>query len=369
MSQNQPIKCADLPIQQNVSLKDHITFELDIQARYFCEATSVKQLLEVLSWAGRQNIAYFLLGGGSNTIFANDFYDGLVIKLEITGRKVNEQSDADVLIEVGAGEIWDEIVDWSVTQGWSGLELLSAIPGRCGGAPVQNIGAYGQELANALDSVEAIDTTTMRLVNLQNADCQFSYRSSVFKTSQCGRYIITAIRLRLSKSDPPAPTYHDLVKSFAEQNVTRPTAQQIRQAVIAIRRAKLPDPKIIPNVGSFFKNPIITLAQFAQLLGEFPQIDQLRSGWSQKPYWRIDDSHIKVSAAWLIEQSGLKGFALKHVKVDDKHALILENTGGASSQELLELRDIIINKVSNKFGIALEVEPDIVSSATSRLPK
>lgn len=369
MPQAQSIDHANLPIQENVSLTTQTTFGLELSARYFCEVSSIEQLLAVLKWAQDNNICYFLLGGGSNTIFADNFYDGLVIKVVIFERQMIEQDDQSVLIEVGAGEIWDEIVAWSVAQGWSGLELLSAIPGRCGGAPVQNIGAYGQELGNIFVSLEAIDTTTMRSVRLSKADCEFAYRTSIFKSHRRGRYIVTTIRLRLSKSSPPMPAYRDLVTLFAEQGITRPTVQQIRQAVIAIRQAKLPDPKTIPNVGSFFKNPIITKDQLDRLLQRFPQLDHPRVGWSQKAYWAVDDEHAKISAAWLIEESGLKGYTHKHVKVDDKHALILENTGQAQAQELLELRDLIINKVFDNFTIKLEVEPDIVSSITSKTPK
>ncbi len=369
MPQSQSIDHTNLPIQENVSLTTQTTFGLELRARYFCEASSVAQLIAVLGWAQDNDICYFLLGGGSNTIFADNFYDGLVIKVEIYGRQLIEQNDQSVLIEVGAGEVWDEIVAWSVAQGWSGLELLSAIPGRCGGAPVQNIGAYGQELADVFDSLEAIDTTTMRSVRLSKANCEFAYRTSIFKSHQRGRYIVTAIRLRLSRTKPPLPIYRDLIAFFTEQGIAQPTTQQIRHAVIAIRQTKLPDPKTIPNVGSFFKNPIVTKDQLDQLLLRFPQLDRPRAGWSQKAYWIVDEGHAKISAAWLIEESGLKGYTHKHVKVDDKHALILENTGQAQAQELLELRDLIVNKVFNNFAIKLEVEPDIVSSINSKTPK
>jgi len=347
-------------IKKNVSLAEHTTFKIGGTARYFVDVSGIDELLAALNWARTNKVEFFVLSGGSNTVFGEKEYPGLIIHMNIKGYKTISIDDNTVLVEVGAGENWDEVVARTVDEELSGLELLSLIPGLCGSAPVQNIGAYGREFDQIFDSLDAIDTQTNGIVTLDKEACDFKYRSSAFKTSARGRYIITSLRMKLSKTAPPKPGYQDLTTYFDEHDINSPSIQQIRDAVIEIRRAKFPDPTQIPNVGSFFKNPIISRESFDKIAEKYPHINQPRPGWSQPARWFIDDTHVKIGAAWLIEELGLKGFTHKHVKVDDHHALVLENTGGASGEELKELRDIIAQKVEAAFDIKLEVEPDII---------
>ncbi|MCC7289210.1 UDP-N-acetylmuramate dehydrogenase [bacterium] len=353
-------------IQENISLAELTTFKLNVVAEYFGNIATTDQLAAAVAWAKANEITFFILSGGSNTIFDGERYEGLVLHIDIRDYKLLDSYDDDQILEVGAGEDWDEVVARSIDDGLSGLELLSAIPGLCGSAPVQNIGAYGREFDQIFESLDALDTHRNELVQLGKDDCQFSYRTSIFKSTARGRYIITAVRMRLNRRAPDPPTYKDLVRYFGERVIGQPTAMQIREAVISIRQAKFPNPQQVPNVGSFFKNPIIDREHFERLEKTFPQINEPRPGWSQPARWFLPNDQVKIGAGWLIEELDLKGYVHGHVKVDDNHALVLENTGQASSKELLELRDIIVQRVYEKFQIKLEVEPDIVSSATSK---
>lgn len=350
-------------VDQNVSLAQLTTFKLGGVARYVASINSVEELTDCLAWIERENLKHFILSGGSNTVFGDDGFDGVIIRMEIKGFTVDKDHADYAVVKVGAGEVWDETVARCVKLGLSGIEALSLIPGLCGSAPVQNIGAYGQELSQTLSSVEALDQTASppKLVQLSNANCHFSYRDSIFKSSAKGRYIITSITLKLSKQPPAKPVYHDLVEYFAQRHIDQPTLNQIRQAVIEIRQRKLPDPAKIPNAGSFFKNPIISRRQFSELARRYPELDRTPPGWSQPPRWEVGGNQIKLSAARLIELAGFsKGFAHGHAKIDDRHTLVLENIEGHSAADLFALKNEIINQVMAKFDIVLETEPVIV---------
>lgn len=349
-------------LEENVSLKDLTTLRLGGKARYLAHVRSVDELEECLKWADQQKLGYFILSGGSNTLFGDSGFTGLVIKIEIKGLELIKNDSNLALVKIGAGEIWDDVVRQCVEQGLAGIEALSLIPGLAGSAPVQNIGAYGQEISQTITAVEAYDSQNKQMTTLQNADCGFSYRNSIFKAAAQERYIITSITLRLSKQPPEVPDYEDLKRYFDDHKIAAPSLSQIRQAVIAIRQRKLPDPATKPNAGSFFKNPIISASQFEQLAQKFPELNEAPVGWPQPPRWFLPSGEVKLSAARLIELAGLnKGHRLGTAQIDDKHTLVLENIGGQSAADLFHLKDEIIDKVKTKFGITLEPEPVIVS--------
>lgn len=348
-------------LNENVDLKTLSTFKLGGTARYVAEVTSATELSACLDWVRQQKLAYFVLGGGSNTVFSDQGFNGVIVKIDIKNFTIIKEDETSATIQVGAGEIWDEVVARCVELKLAGIEALSLIPGLAGSAPVQNIGAYGQEISQCLEGVEAYDTKTRKIVTLTAAGCKFAYRDSIFKSSHKGRYIITALELKLLKRPPRKPTYQDLVKYFADHRITQPSLAQIRTAVITIRRHKLPNPDKIPNAGSYFKNPLITRQQFDQLIMAHPELNDTPPGWSQPPRWFVDDNMVKLSAARLIELAGFhKGQRHGRIKIDDKHTLVLENTGQAKSSELFELTEAITRQVKTKFDIVLKPEPVIV---------
>lgn len=335
--------------QQNVNLAELTTFKVGGKAKYFTQVTSTDQLPEIFAWLKEHKLPHFILSGGSNTIFGDNEFPGLVLRIDIKGFEIIKEDDDAATIKVAAGEDWDEVVGKVTSMGLSGIEALSAIPGLTGTAPVQNIGAYGQEIKDTIESVEVFDTKAYQITTLSNSDCKFDYRDSIFKSSQKNRYIITSITLVLSKQPPTIPNYPDVIDYFESLNLAQPSLQQIREAIISIRAKKLPDPNKIPNAGSFFKNPIVEKGVLDNLQAKFPDIKSFPFG-----------NKFKLSAAWLIEQSGLKGKKLGHVQIDPNHALVLENTGGASQKDLLKLIENIQLAVKTKFGIQLDPEPEIV---------
>lgn len=336
--------------QTNIKLAKLTTMQIGGTARYFTRITSTTELLEALNWAKLQSLPHLVLGGGSNTVFDDGTYDGLVIKIDIKGFEKIKESSREVWVRVGSGENWDKTVHRIVGLGLSGIEALSGIPGSCGAAPVQNIGAYGQEVKNSLEAVEVYDTVERSMKALQQSECQLNYRDSIFKSSQKDRYIITAIVLRLSKNPPKIPQYKDLIEYFTRANQTAPSLKEIRSAVIEIRSSKFADPNKAPNAGSFFKNPIVSRQKADRLKVEFPDIR----------IFDMDNDKFKVFAGWLIEKAGLKGKQLGNVRVDPNHALVLENINDASQKELWELITTIQEEVQAQFDITLEPEPVII---------
>jgi len=336
-----------MDIHTNIPLKNYTTMRLGGNARFMTEIHTPQEAAEVCHNAKAQNLKTFVLGGGSNVIVPDSGFNGIVILNRIPGFEVINDEPGRATLKIGAGEDWDEVVLRTVDMNLSGIEALSAIPGTAGAAPVQNVGAYGQEIADTLVSLEAYDIENDNFVTLQNSDCGFSYRHSIFRGEASGRYIITSITIQLYKTAPQPPFYQALQDYFDANNITIYTPAAIRDAVIAIRSEKLPDPEIMPNTGSFFKNAIIEDWQLTDLKKEYPDI----------PTYDMPDGRYKVPTGWLIEQAGLKGQKLHGMKVHDKNALVLINESAASYEDLANARDEIIGTVRDKFHIIIEQEP------------
>lgn len=336
-----------MDVHTNIPLKNYLTMKLGGPARFMTTATSLEDIASACRNATKQSVPFFILGGGSNVVARDEGFDGIIIRNRILGFDVLADDATSTTIKIGAGEVWDEVVAQTVAMGLSGIEAMSAIPGTAGAAPVQNVGAYGQEIADTLISLEAYDAKEDRFVTLQNADCGFAYRHSMFRGDQMGRYAITSITLRLNKAAPEPPFYDALQRYLDSNNITLFTVQIIRDAVTAIRADKLPDPKLLPNTGSFFKNAII----------EQWQLDDLRTTWPDIPAFDLGGKQVKVPTGWLIEQTGLKGQTLHGMKVHDKNALVLVNESATSYGDLVAAREEIMTKVRDMFRIQIEQEP------------
>lgn len=316
-------------------------------ARFMGEAHTPEDVAAIYHSATAQHLPVFILGGGSNVIAPDEGYPGIVVRNKIMGFKVLEDTLSSTIIEVGAGENWDELVKRTVDMNLSGIEALSAIPGTTGAAPVQNIGAYGQEIADTLVSLDAYDSKSDRFISLENAECGFSYRHSIFRGEAQGRYVITAVRLRLSKTNLSPPFYKALQDYFDNHSITFFTPAIIRDAVTLIRKDKLPDPLERPNTGSFFKNAII----------EQWQLTDLQKNYSDIPNYALSDGRFKIPTGWLIEQAGLKGQVLHGMRIHDKNCLVLINESATSTADLLAARDEIIGAIRDTFRITIEQEP------------
>ena len=342
-----------LQVQHRASLRDHNSFGLPALARTLVRITSdadVRRVVDHPDW-GRDR--HFVLGGGSNLVLTKDL-DAVVLKVEVRGlRLVAEQPDAWI-VEAGAGERWHDTVAWTLAQGWPGLENLALIPGTVGAAPVQNIGAYGVELKDRFHSLDAVDLVTGRSVTLDAAACRFGYRDSVFKHEGfgglAGKSVITRVRFRLPRPWQPVLGYLDLERKRAETGIAEPDARTIFDWVCAIRRAKLPDPAVIGNAGSFFKNPVVSAEQCRDIIGRDPEI----------VHYPMPDGTVKLAAGWLIDACGWKGKTVGRAGVYEKQALVLVNRGGASGAEVVTLARAIQESVYGRFGIRLEPEPVIV---------
>ncbi|MCC5944290.1 MAG: UDP-N-acetylmuramate dehydrogenase [Bernardetiaceae bacterium] len=337
-------------IQHNVSLKTLNTFGIDVLAKQFVQIQKAEELPMIFKKINSQKLPYLILGGGSNVLLIDDI-NALVLQNQIQGvRKIEENTDT-VLLEVGAGENWHNLVRYCVTQNWGGLENLSLIPGTVGAAPMQNIGAYGVEQEYCFESLRAYHITTGKWHEFDKASCAFGYRESVFKNKLKGQYFITAVRYRLHKN-PIFNIQYQALKEYLETHTLTPNLNNISQAVIAIRESKLPDPKIIGNSGSFFKNPIISAKKYQHLITEFPNM----------PSYHIEAIGYKIPAAWLIEACGWKGKIVGNTGTFAKQALVLVNHGQASGQEILHLAEQIQASVIQKFDIALQPEVNIISN-------
>ena len=335
-------------ILENISLKDYNTFGIDAKAQSFVEITSLLQLQKALELTAYPT--YFILGGGSNLLLTKDI-DALVLYIALKGISIVEENDNEVVIKAMAGENWHELVLWTLENGYGGLENLSLIPGNVGTAPIQNIGAYGVELKDLFVSCEAMHLNSRELVEFEHGDCEFGYRDSVFKNAKKGQYVITSVKLRLTKKDHNLSTaYGAIEQELQRQQIIYPTIRDISKAVISIRQQKLPDPKQIGNSGSFFKNPVIGQKAFEKLQKKFPDI----------PHYRIDTDNVKVPAGWLIEQCGFKGKRIGDAAVHEKQALVLVNHGAATGTEILELAQDIQKVVKKNFKIELTPEVNII---------
>ena len=329
----------------DASLKHLNSFAVEARAGQLLELESDRDLETFITKHHFDPARDLIMGGGSNILFAGDI-EGSVILNRVTGKKIIEDSEDTVLLEASAGENWHQLVLWSLQQGLSGIENLSLIPGLAGAAPMQNIGAYGVELADVLDSVQTLDLQNGQSRTFQKTDCQLAYRNSRFKSSDAGKYLITGIRLRLARKFTPVLTYKGLGEELHSIGIKRPTAKQVSDAVIRIRQRKLPDPNIIGNSGSFFKNPMVSDGIAEQLTKEFAGIPVYAAG-----------TGTKLSAAWLIEKCGWKGRSMGGAAVSEQHALVLINRNQATGAEILQLADAIGESVRERFGVVLEPEP------------
>ncbi len=337
-----------LVVQETVSLEPMNTLRVEVTARYYTQVSSLDQLRQALTWARERGLEALILGGGSNLVFADDV-DALVIHMAIDGCHWAEAANGEATLVLGAGECWHEAVLYAAAAGYRGIENLALIPGTAGAAPIQNIGAYGVELSDTLVRVTALDTESQDVVTLSNDACEFGYRDSLFKR-QPGRYIVLEIALQLSRSRPLALGYGDLQQYFSERDCSRAlTPADVAQGVMAIRRRKLPDPAQLPNVGSFFKNAIVSLAAWEQLRADHPDMVAYPA-----------DHSVKLAAAWLIDQCGWKGYRDDRVGVHNRQALVLINHNGGAGADILALARRIRADVQARFGVELEMEPRVV---------
>jgi UDP-N-acetylmuramate dehydrogenase len=342
-------KNSAMQIETATSLKPYNSFGLPAVAQRLVRITSDADVRRVVDHSDLGRGPHFILGGGSNIILTRDL-PATVLKVEVTGmRLVREDADA-VIVEAGAGENWHAFVAWTLAQGWGGLENLAWIPGTVGAAPVQNIGAYGLELQDRFEELDAVDLCTGRSVTLGARVCAFGYRDSVFKHDLAGRSLITRVRLRLPKPWRPVLGYLELERKVQETGLSDPSPQQIADWVTAIRRAKLPDPQLIGNAGSFFKNPVVTPEQCRDIIGRDPEI----------VHYPLPDGNVKLAAGWLIDACGWKGKTVGRAGVYERQALVLVNRGGATGSEVLTLARAIQESVYGRFGIRLEPEPVVV---------
>ena len=342
---------ANLPdfVERDANLSKRNTLALAAHAALYARITSPDQLTQLVSEHLPDDLKRFVLGGGSNLVLSGDL-DGLVLHISIPGRAlVAEDTDA-WYVRAGAGESWDDFVLWTLAQGWPGLENLSLIPGTVGAAPIQNIGAYGLEVAERFHALSAFDMFTGEAVHLDRAACRFGYRDSVFKQEGWhldGRFVITDVTFRLPKRWQPLSAYADIAAELAAQKIATPSALQIADAVIAVRQRKLPDPAQIPNTGSFFHNPVVDATTAKRLRATHPSL----------PHYPQADGRIKLAAGWLIEQAGWKGRDLGPVGMYEKQALVLVNRGGATGADVIALMRAIQEDVRTRFGIELSPEP------------
>jgi UDP-N-acetylmuramate dehydrogenase len=339
-----------ITIEQQVSLKALNTFGLNAKAAYFTTIADANQLSELIEHPVFVQQRRLILGGGSNLLFLGDF-NGLVIQSGIRGIKVVDENDEWVWVQAGAGEPWHHLVMHCLQQEWGGLENLSLIPGTAGAAPLQNIGAYGVEVKDAIAYVDTIDLSTGRSLRFNNQDCQFQYRESVFKHPNQKNIFISSITLRLTKKNHALKTqYSALQEALQQHKIISPTIHDISRAVIAVRQSKLPDPRDVGNAGSFFKNPTITIKQYESLQMQYPSI----------PSYPFDNQHVKVPAGWLIEQCGWKGMVRNHVGVHPKQALVLVNYGNGNGHDIYQLAKDIQSSVNEKFNVHLSPEVNII---------
>jgi UDP-N-acetylmuramate dehydrogenase len=337
-----------MKIEQNISLKKYNTFGISINAERFVSITSFYKLQQLL----KVEKELFLISGGSNMLLTKDIQK-LVVHIDIKGIFIDNQDDNFIYITVNAGEDWHEFVLWCIDQNYGGLENLSLIPGNVGTCPIQNIGAYGVEVKNTITKVEGIEIETEKRIEFSNEQCQFGYRNSIFKNEQKGKIIITSVSFKLTKNNHKLTTSYGAIEAELEsKNIKKPSIKDISNAVIAIRKSKLPDPKEIGNSGSFFKNPVIVKKQFLALQKKNPSI----------PFYEISSQEeivYKIPAGWLVEQAGFKGKRFGDAGVHKKQALVLVNYGNASGIEIHQLAQEIRQIILKKFGISLEIEVNV----------
>jgi len=335
-----------MEIKQNISLKPFNTFGIDVQTKKFVEIHHIEELKQVLS---DNKEPLLILGGGSNVLFTQDF-DGLIICNRLKGMKLVSEDEEHVFLKVSSGEVWHELVMFCIEKGYAGIENLSLIPGSVGAAPMQNIGAYGAEVKDLIVEVETVDLKDCSVRQFSNQECEFDYRSSIFKTTAKGKYFISSVTFKLDKKAKLNSSYGAIENELKEMGITNPTIKNVSDAVIQIRKSKLPDPRELGNSGSFFKNPVVSLALKEKIIQLYPDV----------PIYPQPSETYKVAAGWLIEQCGWKGKRIRNYGIHQKQALVLVNYGGAKGEEIYELSENIIQSVEEKFGITLEREVNII---------
>ena len=333
---------------EDYPLQNLNTFGLPARGRYFCRAESVEDLREALAFAEARKHPILLLGGGSNVVLTRDF-PGLVVRIALKGIERIEDTPDRCLLRAGAGEDWPGLVEYCLQRGYFGLENLSMIPGTVGAAPIQNIGAYGVELRERLESLQALDRATGQIVRCNNPECGFSYRDSVFKQERRDQYIITSVTLKLDKRPEPVTTYGSVERELAAMGVTSITPESVGRAIGNLRRRKLPDPAVLGNAGSFFKNPLVS----SEILG------RLKFRYDDLVAHPGPDDRVRLAAGWMIDRLGWKGVRRGAVGVHTEHALVLVNYGGASAEEVLQLAREIQLSVREAFDLDLEIEPRV----------
>lgn len=333
---------------RDYSLKGHNTFGIEAKCSRFLEYETIAEAQEVARILRESHTPYIIIGGGSNLLLTKD-YEGIVVRSDVLGIQI-----ADDKMTCGSGEVFDEMIEASLMAGLYGLENLSLIPGDVGASAVQNIGAYGVEAKDYIERIEAVEIATGRVMTIPAEDCGYGYRQSKFKQEWKNRYLITQVTYRLSTDFQPHLDYGNIREALRQahgaDDVSALTAQQLRDAIIGIRQAKLPDPKVMGNAGSFFMNPIVSRERYEQLAAQYPGM----------PHYEVDKDHVKIPAGWMIDQCGWKGKSLGRAGVHDKQALVLVNLGGATGDEIVRLCQAIQKDVEAKFGIDIHPEVNII---------
>ena len=336
-----------MDVMTNISLKQYTTMKLGGEARYMATADSASDVVSLYRNARKENLPIFVLGGGSNVITHDEVFEGIVLLNKIKGFEIISENDETTDVKIGAGEVWDEVVEKAIGLGLQGIEAMSGIPGTAGAAPVQNVGAYGQEIADTLISLEAYDSKTDTIVTISADECDFSYRNSIFRDKEKGRYCILNITLRLNKAEPKPPYYASLQKYIDDNDIREVNLSVIRVAVLNIRSEKLPDPAELPSAGSFFKNALV----------EKWKLEELQKEYSDIPNYAMSDGKYKIPTGWLIDKAGLRGYRSHGMRVYEKNALVLVNDSATGYDDLAAIREEIVQIVFDKFGIKIEQEP------------
>ena len=334
-------------LKKNINLQHFNTFGIRAVSKFYARFSSEEQLTSLLKEA--EDYPLLILGGGSNVLFLGDF-DGVTLHNKIEGIELIKEDDNEVFLKVGAGVEWHHFVLYAIDNNWGGIENLSLIPGSVGASPMQNIGAYGVETKDVFVELEALEIATKEMKRFSQSDCQFGYRESIFKNSHKDKYVITSVTYRLRKKPVVNTDYGAIKSQLLEQNITQPSIKDISDAVIAIRQSKLPDPKKIGNAGSFFKNPIVEKSKYEDVKEIYPDM----------PSYPIDENHVKIPAAWLIDQAGWKGKTLGEYGVHKNQALVLVNYSTAKGEDIFQLSTTIINDIYDRYTIMLEREVNII---------
>ncbi len=336
-----------MDVMTNISLKQYTTMKLGGETRFMVTADSPGDVVSLYRNAKNENLSIFVLGSGSNVITHDEVFEGIVLLNKIKGFEVISETDETTNVKIGAGEVWDEVVEKAIGLGLQGVEAMSGIPGTAGAVPVQNVGAYGQEIADTLISLEAYDSKTDTIVTISANECDFSYRNSIFRDKEKGRYCILSITLRLNKTEPKPPYYASLQKYIDENDIREVNLSVIRVAVLNIRSEKLPDPAELPSAGSFFKNALV----------EKWKLEELQKEYSDIPNYAMSDGRYKIPTGWLIDKAGLRGYRSHGMRVYEKNALVLVNDSATGYDDLAAIREEIMQIVFDKFGIKIEQEP------------